>query len=166
MNFFPLLSHWLHKAAQMASMAIDVTLCCFARYLAESHNMPVIEDELLKRLHTKSWKFNDKHEKCSWRQREAEGQLRIDTKALLFLHVYHICHHCYVIIQFNLLISLIQQVLSHPAKCIHFKCKISLQKSNTGTTPAVLEFVCTTVIFMVPAIHYYYCYRYSCYYSY
>lgn len=49
-----------------------------ARYLAESHNVPVIEVELLKGTRTKSWKFSDKHEKrsCDEKHRAAWGPCR------------------------------------------------------------------------------------------
>lgn len=75
-----------------------------ARYLAESHNVPVIEVELLKRPHTKSWKFSDKHEKrsCDEKHWAARGPRRPKQQPsallCLSLHVYYICHLCYVII--------------------------------------------------------------------
>lgn len=75
-----------------------------ARYLAESHNVPVIEVELLKRPQTKSWKFSDKHEKrsCNEEHRAARGPRRPKQQppALLFLslNVFYICQLCYVII--------------------------------------------------------------------
>lgn len=55
-----------------------------ARYLAESHNVPVIEVELLKRPHTKSWKFSDKHEKrsCDEKHWAARGSSQAKTAAL------------------------------------------------------------------------------------
>lgn len=53
-----------------------------ARYLAESHNVPVIEVELLKRPDTKSWKFSDKHEKrsCDEKHRAPQGPPRPNSQ--------------------------------------------------------------------------------------
>lgn len=53
---------------------------------------------------------------------EGKEKLRIDTKAL-FLHVYHICHHCYVTIQFNISYS------TGTAKCLHFNAKFHCKKA-------------------------------------
>ena len=62
-----------HKAVWKARTAMHVTLLLLARYLAESHNVPVIEVEFLKRPHTKSWKFSDKHEKSSCGRKRGTG---------------------------------------------------------------------------------------------
>lgn len=65
---FPLLSAdytGCHKARMNGTHGNGCNSLSLARHLAESHNVPVIEVELLKRPDTKSWKFSDKHEKRS-----------------------------------------------------------------------------------------------------
>ena len=59
-----------------------------ARYLAESHNVSVIEVELLKRSHTKSWKFSDKHEKRSGdeKHRGTPGSSQANQQPSALLH--------------------------------------------------------------------------------